>query len=279
MMSLVNFRRLIPLVVLLTAGCGGPLNFTNPNEPRYSGSPLVDAPTAVDSLTIVSFNLKFGIDPDGMVRLFETNPVLKKADVLLLQEMDVPSTRKVAHALGLHYVYYPATINPQSQRPFGNAILARWPITEPRKLALPHLGRLGKTQRIAVSGTIRPGGHAVRLYSVHMATGMESTGRWKKDQALAIVHDADSTGAGMDIVIGGDLNSERVARTFDAAGYHWVTQGLPSTAGWLSLDHIFLKRMELEQPNARGVVTDNHGTSDHNPLWVVVRLDERRAAK
>jgi endonuclease/exonuclease/phosphatase family metal-dependent hydrolase len=270
-------RRLLPVLALLAAGCGGPLNFTDPDEPRYAGRPLVDPPPAADSLTVVSFNLRFGIEVDGMLRLFESHPVLKNADVLLLQEMDVPSTRKVAHALGMHYVYYPATINPQSQRPFGNAILARWPITDTRKLRLPHLGRMGKTQRIAVSGTIRPGGHALRLYSFHMATGMESTGRWKKDQARAIVHDADSTGAGMDVILGGDLNSERVARAFEGSGYRWVTQALPSTAGWLSLDHIFLKGIELTRPTARGVVTDNQGTSDHNPLWIVVRLDDRRA--
>jgi len=274
----VTLRKLIPLIALLAAGCGGPLNFTDPDEPVYSGRPLVDPPPAADSLVVVSFNIKFAIDMDGAIALFRSHPVMSKADVVLLQEMDVPGVRKIAHALGMHYVYYPATINPQSQRPFGNAILAKWPITDTRKLPLPHLGRMGKTQRIAVSGTIKPAGHAVRLYSVHMATGMESTGQWKRDQALAIAHDADSTGAGMDILVGGDLNSERVARTFQAAGYRWVTEGLPSTAGWLSLDHVFLKRIELTRPDARGVVTDNHGTSDHNPLWIVVRLDDRRAS-
>lgn len=269
--------KLLPLiaVALLVTGCGGPLNFTDPDEPRYEGHPLSEAPPpAADSLVIVSFNIKFAIDMDGAIALFKSDPVMKKADVVLLQEMDVPGVRKIAHALDMNYVYYPATINPQSQRPFGNAILARWPIEDPRKLPLPHLGRMGKTQRIAVSGTIRPGGHAVRLYSVHMATGMESKGSWKREQALAIAHDADSTGAGMSIVIGGDLNSERVARTFASAGYAWVTQALPSTAGWLSLDHVFLKRIELTRPTARGVVTDNHGASDHNPLWITVRLKE-----
>ncbi len=112
----------------------------------------------------------------------------------------------------------------------------------------------------------------MRLYSVHMATGMESTGSWKRDQALALVHDADSTAAGMDVIIGGDLNSERVSRTIAAGGYAWVTQGLPATAGWLSLDHIFLRGLELTRPTARGVVTDNRGASDHNPLWIVVRF-------
>ena len=278
----MNPRRFLPvaLAALFVSGCGGPLNFTDPDGPRYSGHPLSEViPPAPDSLRVVSFNLKFGIDVDGMIGLFRTDPVLRKADVLLLQEMDVPSTRAVAHALDMHYVYYPATINPQSQRPFGNAILARWPIEDPRKLPLPHLGRMGKTQRIAVSGTIRPGGHPVRLYSVHMATGMESKGSWKRDQARAVMHDADSTAAGMDVIIGGDLNSERVARTFAASGYDWVTTRLPATAGWLSLDHMFLRGLELTRPTARGVVTDNHGASDHNPLWITVRLDQRQAVK
>jgi endonuclease/exonuclease/phosphatase family metal-dependent hydrolase len=267
-----GLRTLTLAIALLAAGCGGPLNFTDPNGPRYEGHPLKESPPAPDSLVVVSYNIKFAIDMDGAIALFRSHPVLEKADVVLLQEMDVPGVRKIAHALGMHYVYYPATINPQSQRPFGNAILARWPIEDPHKLPLPHLGRIGKTQRIAVSGTIRPGGRPIRVYSVHMATGMESKGSWKRDQARAVMHDADSTAAGMDVIIGGDLNSERVTRTFAANGYAWVTSGLPSTAGWFSLDHIFLRGLTLTRPSARGVVTDNRGSSDHNPLWIVVRL-------
>ena len=268
-------RLLLALVCLLSCACGGPLNFTHPDQPRYVGQPLREPPPVPDSLQVVAFNIKFAEEMDGAIELFRTDPAMRKADIVLLQEMDVPGVRKIAHALGMHYVYYPATINPQINKPFGNAILSRWPIEDDHKIPLPHLGRLGKTQRIAVAGTIRLGKRTIRVYSVHMATGMESKGSWKRDQALAIAHDADSTAVGMDVIIGGDLNSERVARTFEAAGYRWVTRGLPSTAGWFSLDHMFVRGLDLTRPAARGVVTDNKGTSDHNPMWMTIDLRQR----
>ena len=261
----------LSLIAALASSCGGPLNFTHPEQPRYSGHPLAEPPPPPDSLQVVSFNIKFAVEIPGAIRLFRDDPAMRNADLVLLQEMDVVGTRKIAHALGMHYVYYPATINPQTDRPFGNAILSRWPIEDDRKILLPHLGRFGKTQRIAVAGTIRLGKRTLRVYSVHMATGIESKGAWKRDQALAVVADADAA-TGHDVIIGGDLNSERVARVFDAEGYSWVTRTLPATASWFSLDHIFLRGLELMRPTARGVVTDNYGTSDHNPVWVTIDL-------
>ena len=260
--------RLLALVLLLAAACA-PLNFTHPNEPRYAGHPLRMPPPAPESLRVVTFNIRFALEVDRAIALLRAHPALRDADVLLLQEMDVVGTRKVAHALGMHYVYYPALLHPLSGRMFGDAILARWPIADDKKIVLPHLGRWGRTQRIAVAGTLELGGRRLRVYSVHLATGIESRGSWKRDQALAIVHDADSTRAD-GVIIGGDFNSERVGNLFDGSGYRWVTQKLPPTASLLSLDHVFLRGLALTSPTARGVVTDNRGSSDHNPLWVTV---------
>jgi endonuclease/exonuclease/phosphatase family metal-dependent hydrolase len=264
-------RALLPLLLLVSTSCAGPLNFTDARAPRYAGHPLREDPPAPDSLRVVTFNIQFAQEVDAALALFRRDPAMRNADVVLLQEMDVAGTRRIAHDLGLHYVYYPATISPVTGRPFGNAILARWPIEDDRKILLPHLGRFGHTQRIAVAGTIRAGGRALRVYSVHLATGIESRGAWKRDQAMAIVRDADSTGTD-GVIIAGDLNSERVGRVFDAGGYRWVTRALPATTETLSLDHVFLRGLALTRPTARGVVTDNAGASDHRPLWVVVRL-------
>jgi hypothetical protein len=35
---------------------------------------------------------------------------------------------------------------------------------------------------------------------------------------------------------------------------------------------MFVRGLALTRPTARGVVTDNKGTSDHNPLWMTVDL-------
>jgi endonuclease/exonuclease/phosphatase family metal-dependent hydrolase len=273
--------RLLPSLALLAllSSCAAPLNFTDPRAPRYAGRPLAaKIPATPDSLRVVTFNLKFAVEVDRAIALFTADPAMRAADVILLQEMDVVGTRRIAHALGTHYVYYPATINPLTNRPFGNAILSRWPIEDDRKILLPHLGRFARTQRIAVAGTIRVGDRALRVYSVHLATGIEGKGSWKRDQALAIVEDANAAHA-EGVIIGGDLNSERVGRVFDASGYHWVTRALPATTSLLSLDHVFLRGLSLTSPAARGVVTDNHGASDHYPLWVTVDLRNLGAAR
>jgi endonuclease/exonuclease/phosphatase family metal-dependent hydrolase len=263
----------IALFALLAASCAGPLNFRDASGPRYTGC-CVPPEEPGDSLRVVTFNIAFALEVDRAIQLFERTPELKAADVVFLQEMDVVGTRQFAHALGYNYVYYPAVVHPKSGRPFGDAILARWPIEDDRKILLPHLGRFGRTQRIAACGTIRVDGRAIRLYSVHLATGIESRRGWKVDQAQAIVADADTARADA-VIIGGDFNSERVGKVFVARGYDWVTGGLPPTASMFSLDHVFLRGVALTRPNARGVIADNNDASDHLPLWVTVDLGAR----
>jgi endonuclease/exonuclease/phosphatase family metal-dependent hydrolase len=269
--------KLTPIVLfaLLASSCAGPMNFRDASGPRYSGC-CVPPGAATDSLRVVTFNIKFALEVDRAVELFERTPELRDADVVFLQEMDVSGTRQFAHALGYNYVYYPATLHPMTGRPFGDAILARWPIEDDKKILLPHLGRFGKTQRIAVAGTIRVDGRAIRLYSVHLATGVESRRGWKLDQAQAIAADADTARAEA-VIIGGDFNSEHVGKSLDADGYAWVSRGLPPTAEMFLIDHMFLRGLELTRPDARGVVDDNLGASDHKPLWVTVGVGGRYA--
>lgn len=261
----------LALLTLLPASCAAPLNFTDARGPRYAGCCIATAPAEPESLRLVTFNIQFAVQIERAIGLLQSRPELKDADVIFLQEMDVVGTRRIAHALGMNYVYYPALLHPLSGRPFGDAILARWPIENDRKIVLPHLGRFGRTQRIAVAGTIKVAGRSLRLYSVHLMTGIESRKGWHRDQVEAIAADADTAHAD-GVIIGGDFNSERLPRALDAGGYTWVTRALPSTTSMLSLDHFFLRGIDLTRPEARGVITDNHGASDHNPLWVTVDL-------
>jgi hypothetical protein len=45
---------------------------------------------------------------DRAIALLASEPALRGADVLLLQEMNGEATRRIAEALGPWYVYYPA---------------------------------------------------------------------------------------------------------------------------------------------------------------------------
>ena len=206
---------LASLACILLLGCATGRNYTDARGPRFAGTAA--SSLAADSLRIVTFNLHFGEDLDAAIDLLREHPRLRDADILVLQEMDEAGTERVARALGLHWVYYPATLHPRHDRNFGNAILARWPITEDHKVILPHLGRFRKTQRIAVAGTIVVAGDSVRVYSLHLGTAAELGPRRRRDQASAVVADAQATAG--PVLIAGDLNSHGVGKVFAAAGF------------------------------------------------------------
>ena len=117
------------------AGCRTGRNYPDTIGPRYTGRPPVDIiarPARSDTIHVVSFNIAFGRRADSAMKLFKSDPALRDADAVLLQEMDAPSTRRVAHALGFWYVYYPAILSLTTQRDFGNAATRRT-ITDPKQ--------------------------------------------------------------------------------------------------------------------------------------------------
>lgn len=230
--------------------------------------------TTPDSSDIraVTFNIKFSEEIEKAITLLKTSPDLRGADIVLLQEMDAAGVHQIAFALGLCYVYYPATVHPSSGRDFGNAILSRWPIENDRKIILPHKGRFGKTQRIAVTGTVQVRGRKIQVYSYHLATWIEVSFNHRKDQARAILRDAER--GPRDVIIGGDLNSHDVGDVFVENGFTWPTRDVEHTAINGALDHFFLRGVSLRDSSSVGVVSDNLGASDHKPVWIV--LDSQR---
>ena len=227
----------------------------------------------VETLRVVSFNIAFAKHVDGAIALLESDSSLRRADVLLLQEMDGPSTERVARALGLWYVYYPAIFHTRTKRDFGNAVLSRWPIVDDAKLVLPHMSRYAGTQRIATIATVRVGNVPVRVYSTHLSTIADVGAAARRDQLRAIVADA---AAHPHVIIGGDLNSGDVGRVARDAGYAWPTEEGPNTTRFGRWDHIFFKGFGIPDSAAAGTVLDAQGTSDHRPVWARGRLVRRR---
>jgi len=281
--------------VVILASCAATFNYSNPDGPRYTGCgdnssvswdprtgetvPDSGVPfSAADSvqrspaeLRVASFNIKFAVQIDKAIERIRTDPHLRDADVLLLQEMDEVGVRKIAGASGHCWVYYPAVVRPQNRRPFGNAILSRYPIREDHKVLLPHLARFGKKmQRIATAATLDLNGVAVRVYSVHLATIVELGPEARRDQARAIVEDAAPFPG--PVLVGGDLNQKGLGEIFVEAGYDWLSQDLGKTTKIASLDHFFLKGLKPAAGEAVGKVSDTLGASDHRPIWARLRL-------
>jgi endonuclease/exonuclease/phosphatase family metal-dependent hydrolase len=262
-------RTALLLAVVAVAGCRTGRNYATPEGPRYAGGPrqtVAGESAASDTLRLVSFNVEFSLHVDSAIALLASDPALRRADVFLLQEMNVTATERIAGTLGLWYVYYPAIFHFRTDRDFGNAVLSRWPIVEDRKIVLPHVSRFVRTQRTATAATIRVGQELVRVYSTHLGTMGDLAPAARRDQLRAIIADAKHYPR---VVIGGDMNDVSVGQVARAKGYTWPTERGPATT-WLGrLDHIFLKGLAAPDSAAAGTVLDVGGASDHLAVWAV----------
>jgi endonuclease/exonuclease/phosphatase family metal-dependent hydrolase len=163
-----RLRALMLAWLLLLASCAHIHNYTDPSGPHFAGS-FPSPPDSEPALRVVTFNIEHARHIDGAIALLQEDPDLRGADVLFLQEMDAPGTRRIAEALDLNYTYCPAIVNDSTD--FGNAILSRWPIRDEKKVILPHHAHFVGSQRIAVAGTVDIEGTPVRLRRSHRAAG------------------------------------------------------------------------------------------------------------
>lgn len=256
----------IVLVASAASSCAPALNYLEPNAPRYAGRFAV--PDDDPAFRVVTFNVKFAREVDRAARLLREHEELRGADLIALQEMDAEGTERIARALSMDYVYYPAIRHPGIDRDLGNAILSRWPLTDDRKLVLPYHSRYRDMQRIAVSATAATPLGPVRVYSVHLETigGIAAVNRQR--QAAAVIKDAARYPR---VIVAGDFNSRAVGDVFEWYGFRWVTRDLGSTISFFAWDHVFIRGLDVARKKA-GIVRDNQGASDHLPVWAVLDL-------
>jgi endonuclease/exonuclease/phosphatase family metal-dependent hydrolase len=262
------------VLVGLAAGTGcRTYNYQSPFGPRYAGVAPTGPPAIPRSgalaIRVVTFNVQFARRVDQAIALLRASAALRNADIIALQEMDAPGTRRIAAALSMSYVYYPASVSPQTGRDFGNAILSRWPIVADQKIVLPHLARFWGSERIATAATILVSGVALRVYSAHLETPMEIGPGSRRDQARAILADAAAYPL---VIVSGDMNSRGIGKEFRAAGFLWPTKHNPITHLVFNWDHIFFKGLAAADSGGVGVVRDPFGASDHRPVWAMALL-------
>lgn len=255
------------LLALVGTACTTGRNYLSPIGPVYRGT--VDSEPSArlpDSLLVVSFNVEFAMEIDSATLVLTTDPDLRSADIVLLQEMDEPGTRLIAEATGMSFVFYPALYHLKKERDFGNAVLSKWPIVADDKLILPNTAGFSGNQRIATAATLAAGIDTIRVYSAHFGTLIEIDGGARREQMGLVLADAESYAR---VIIGGDMNSGGVGATAVQAGFEWPTREGPRTTRWGRWDHIFLKGLEASRA---GTVREVRGASDHLPVWTVVRL-------
>lgn len=254
----------------MLGGCTAKLNYSDPLTPRYAGIPPANAPAYhdTDTLRVVTFNIEFAYQVDSAIAVLTGEAALQNADVVLLQEMDEISTARVAQALGMWHVYYPATLHPRTKRDMGNAVLSRWPIIDDAKILLPHVSRLRRTQRAATAASIQVGDDVVRVYSAHLGTPVDVSPAARRNQLRAVLEDARKYER---VIIGGDMNNKAVGRVAQQSGYAWPTRDGPRTVLLGRWDHIFMRGLNAPA-GATGTVPDSRGASDHLPVWALAIL-------
>jgi endonuclease/exonuclease/phosphatase family metal-dependent hydrolase len=258
------------LAALVLGGCAKARNYTEPNAPRHETHHGVPGdPDAV--LRVVSFNLKFSEKVEEAIANFRETPALRGPDILALQEMDAEGTERIARALEMNSVFFPAAIHPKTGRDFGNALLSPWPLEDPRKLILPGASRFTGLKRTATVATVCVPRHPVRAYSVHIETPLHMGGGGRRAQVQAIVDDARASSD--PVVVAGDFNSRGLSGPFEEAGYLWLTRNLRNTSKWWELDHIFALGLAPPGPATAGVAEDLHDASDHKPVWALLALE------
>jgi endonuclease/exonuclease/phosphatase family metal-dependent hydrolase len=238
-------------------------NYEEPAQPFYATHDGVARDTE-PGLRVVTFNIKEGRKVAQAVAALSRHPDLRDADVVVLQEMDAEGVAAVARALRMNSAYFPATREPGSGRDWGNAVLSPWPIEDPRKILLPHPGRVRGRGRTATSVVVRYRSAAIRVYSTHLGSPWDTGEGSRSDQATKILDDAEASRD--PVIVAGDFNSEDVGHVFEARGYCWPTRAVGASVHRFSVDHVFARGLCTAAARA-GVASDVKDASDHRPVW------------
>ena len=250
---------------------------------------LRNAPISTEDFKVVSFNIRFrgGEDLKKLGEFLRNDPEIGEAVVLGLQEVDRNKKRTghqntvklLAEELGMHYAWAaPPVVKPTQEEETGVALLSPYPLTEVKRLVLPHEGP-GRRRRAGIGATIRVGDKNLRVYSVHSETRMSMDK--KVAQMKAALDDLATYPRDMPAIVMGDLNTWeadagiRTVKLFKGAGFHTPFDGDSTFCQQilfvplkLKLDWIWLRNLEAKSHGIDREVK----LSDHWPLWTRVSI-------
>ena len=255
-------------------------NYTDSDGPLYRGALAPQPGPRPAELVVVSYNLHYGDGSAAARRAFAAGAATPLPDFILLQEANAADTETLATALGYDYVYFPASVE-RAGRDFGNAILSRWPLSDPTKLILPGTHPISGQQRTATRATARVDGLDVLLYSTHIEIATAPTALRVAQMATVA---ADVPAEAEAVIIGGDFNivtpqgvralvdlyaAEELDHASSGAGPTLTRFGVRVAA-----DHLFVRGLEVVES---GVLSDVTG-SDHSPIWARLRWAAQNAS-
>ncbi|TNH27400.1 endonuclease [Micromonospora orduensis] len=232
-------------------------------------------------LTVVAYNIRMGFGLDGRFDLAGLGRAIERQrpDVVLLSEVDRAWLLNGGHdtldllsdRLGMPYVFGPA-----ADPVWGDAVLSRWPVTDPRTLPLPAVGAPTGAQALAVTLDLGDGVRTA-VVSTHL---QPPPGQGPVVQARAVANFAIRYAAGRPLVVAGDLNTEpgdEAFGQFTAAGLvDALTSARPLATSPADdprqqIDHVFVS----PGLTASAPVAPRGTASDHLPVAVTLTLPPR----
>ncbi len=274
----IGVQILLFFLLQVIISCCPKVIYTAPEGPVFSGNFSPAQIPATDTIKVVSFNIEYGEKIDQAILELATVPDLKKAQIILLQEIDELGVEKMARFLNMDYVYYPTAIHTY-ERNFGEAVLTKGTIKEYFKVVLPHRNPICHQKRIVVMAIINMGGISILAGSLHLEVAVLSVDK-RVDQASAVLKAVPDS---IDhIILGGDYNS-LLQSTIDLldtiagrSGYKRATENIDYSVasapfGWFkfNLDHIFVKGFVPQRSGSYKKST----ASDHYPVWVILKKE------
>ena len=125
---------------------------------------IAEAPKSPADIKVVSYNIRWrgGADLDQLVKHLKHDSELAGASIVGLQEVDrnkkrtgnLNTVKAMAEKLGHYYAWAaPPTAKPGKEEETGVAILSSYPLTDVRRIVLPHPGP-GRRRRVAIGATV-----------------------------------------------------------------------------------------------------------------------------
>ncbi len=222
---------LVVLPLLLQHGTLVPKNSARRTEPHQKHQPLKDESSLLESGTatklrqdisksneikVLSYNIRWrsGDELKKLIKLFQDDPEIGNASIMGLQEVDrqkkrsgrTNTVKEIAEGLGLHYAWAaPPTAKAEDEEETGVAILSVYPISDIRRIVLPHEGP-GKRRRVAIGATLRITKTTdLRVYSAHAETRISLDK--KLQQMDAVLQDLAQYPSNIPAIVLGDLNT------------------------------------------------------------------------
>jgi endonuclease/exonuclease/phosphatase family metal-dependent hydrolase len=258
---------------------------------------LANVPKAPTEIKVVSYNIRWrgGDELNKLINLLKADSEIARASIIGLQEVDrnkrrtgnLNTVKSIAEKLGHHYAWAaPPVAKANSEEETGVAILSSYPLSDVRRIVLPHPGP-GQRRRAAIGATVDLGGTALRVYSVHSENRISVDK--KIEQTKAVLEDLSQYPKHMRAIILGDLNTwepdsvNKTSKLFVRESF--TTPFANGKSTFLRTLLLVPIRFKLDWIWLRGLEATAHGIdkkiklSDHWPLWTVVSLNSSRTMK